>query len=249
MDKLEYVARSLQKSWRNVYESYAVNAIYQKVNNSELEIVTQQPVRLKEYKKPRRIDLYLPQLYLAIEVDEFYHNSPEQQERDREREQDIQDTVITDERIQFRRIELGDEHNLSKFNQQIDKVVAEIKERIAENGELKWYYDDELIKEIRDNRHYITTNDCFSTNCEIINLVYRLNFKGFQRAGYKDLWFPHLSDKIGDTLTNSGSWENFYNEDKTIIYERSVDSKKQAKKLSKDCAEDELNKLIRVVFL
>ena len=77
MDKLEYVARSLSRGTKKVYETFVINAIYQKVDNLNLEIVTQKEIKLKNGYSPL-IDLYLPQLKIAIEVDEGYHSKTAQ---------------------------------------------------------------------------------------------------------------------------------------------------------------------------
>lgn len=81
MNKFEYVARSLNRSNHNPFENYVVNAIYQKISNNELEIQTQESIKLSNGYTPR-IDLYLPQLKIAIEVDEGYHQNEAQKEHD-----------------------------------------------------------------------------------------------------------------------------------------------------------------------
>ena len=51
MNKLEYVARSLANGSKKVYETYVINAIYQKVNNPELEIQTQKNIYVEKEGK------------------------------------------------------------------------------------------------------------------------------------------------------------------------------------------------------
>lgn len=72
MDKLEYVARQLSRGTNKVYENYVINAIYQKVNNPNLKIETQKEIVLDNGYRPL-IDMFLPQLNIAIEVDERQH--------------------------------------------------------------------------------------------------------------------------------------------------------------------------------
>ena len=72
MDKLECVARQLSRGTNKVYENYVINAIYQKVNNPNLKIETQKEIVLDNGYRPL-IDMFLPQLNIAIEVDERQH--------------------------------------------------------------------------------------------------------------------------------------------------------------------------------
>lgn len=250
MNKLEYVARSLSKGTKKVYETYVINAIYQKVNNPELEIETQKYIKTFNYEK-RLIDLYLPQLRMAIEVDEGYHNNGDQILNDSKREKNIVNTAFRDSAgilIEFRRIRAFNV-SLDAINQSIDLLVEEIKNRISQFKNFKWIYGEDAIKAIKD-RGRITTDDCFSTNAEIINIVFDRNIKSWMKGGYKDLWFPVLSDydERLNARTSRASWINYFNQSKDIIFEKSNDSNKQ--KWKKQCTENDTNnKMIRIVFV
>lgn len=250
MNKLEYIARSLSNGSKKVYETYVINAIYQKVNNVELEIETQKYIKTFNYEK-RLIDLYLPQLRMAIEVDEGYHNSDVQIANDNQREQNIVKTAFRDSNgilIEFRRIKAFGV-SLDAINKSIDELVIEIKEKIKKFRNFKWYYGEELVDLIK-KRGKITTDDCFSTNAEIINLVYDRNIKSWMKGGYKDLWFPVLSDydEKSNARTSRASWINYFNPSKDIIFEKSNDSNKQEWKM-KYTEVDTINKATRVVFV
>ena len=67
MDKLEYVARSLSRGTNKKYETYVINAIYQKVNNPNLIIETQKEIKLENGYRPL-IDLFLPQLNIESKL-------------------------------------------------------------------------------------------------------------------------------------------------------------------------------------
>lgn len=75
--KLDYIVRSLSRGTNKKYETYVINSIWNKINNSEVEFVTQQYVKDSE-GNIRYIDMYFPQIKFAIEVDEWYHNSNDQ---------------------------------------------------------------------------------------------------------------------------------------------------------------------------
>lgn len=260
MTKLEYVARTLSKGNYKDYETYVINAIYQKVNNPELHIETQKGVRTtncKTFKKEiKLIDLYLPQLHIAVEIDEKYHQNDIQKLLDKERESSIQEAIIDDldNKIQFERIEIPYEnYGLEELNKRIDEVVEKIKLKIAKLKNLKWYFGQDFIKHIKETGR-ITQEDSFYQNYIIINLICGKNYKGWQQAyyeikettkeGYSGVWFPVIFEKEGKS---TNSWVNTYNEGKSIIYEKSNDKVKQSKKKN-ESIDDYNNKKRRIVF-
>lgn len=250
MNKLEYVARALSRGTNKKYETYVINAIYQKVNNPNLEIETQKVIRLEDGYSPL-MDLYLPQLKIAIEVDEHYHDSEQQTNHDLWREDCIKSQVresCIGDFIQFERVKVSN-GNLEEVNRRIDELVSLIKEKIDNRTEpLVWLSDAEKIEKIKE-RGTIEPDDCFSNNCQIINIVYGKNYKGWYKAIYKSLWFPVISDKKDDnSLTNTSSWQNFFNETNRIIYERSTS--KETNEVKKSWAnKDKENKTTRIVFV
>ena len=249
MNKLEYVARSLSKGVNKPLETYVINAIYQKVNNPELEIEVQKNI-ITLNNEQKRIDLYLPQLHIAIEVDEPYHNTENQKQSDKNREKNIQETVLRESpqnRIIFKRIK-AHSVTLEELNLQIDNLVEEIKTAISKKKNFKWYSEEEKIEIIKQNGQ-ITTNDTFSTNYQIINLVYNKSLKSWQRAGYNKIWFPVLSylDK-NYNLTATDSWVNYFDSSRDIIFEKSTNKTKQEKKII-EAEKDKQNKIERFVFV
>lgn len=250
MDKLEYIARSLSRDTNKKYETYVVNAIYQKIDNSNLMIETQKEIRIDNGYRPL-IAMFLPQLNIAIEVDEGYHSGEEQQKHDIWREESINSQVrmsCSGASIDFERVKAYD-ISLEDINKRIDEIVDLIKTRISKlTKPLEWKSKDEILQDII-KRGTIEIDDCFDTNVEIINLMYGKSFKGFQRAGYKGLWFPVISDVVDSkTLSNRASLQNFFNSTYSIIYERSVDESKQEEK-RKWSEIDKENKAKRIVFV
>ena len=131
MNKLEYVARSLSRGTNKKYETYVINAIYQKVNNPNLIIETQKEIKLENGYRPL-IDLFLPQLNIAIEVDEGYHANEEQYKHDIWREKSINSQIskpCIGDYIQFERV-IAHGVSLEEINMRIDEVVNLIKNKI-----------------------------------------------------------------------------------------------------------------------
>lgn len=250
MDKLEYVVRLLGRGTNKKYENYVINAIYQKVNNPNLIIETQKEIKLEDGYRPL-IDLFLPQLNIAIEVDEGYHASEKQHKHDIRRERSINSQVSKScfgEKIQFERV-IAYNVSFEEINSRIDEVVKLIKDKLdSRTIPILWKSNKEMFEDIK-KRGLIDLDDCFDSNFKIINLVYDCNYKTWRKACYRLLWFPVMSDKNeDDILTNCASWENFFNSTHSIIYERSINSFKNKQK-KKDSVLDKQNETIRVVFV
>lgn len=250
MDKLEYVARSLSRGTNKVYETYVINAIYQKVNNPNLIIETQKEIKLENGYRPL-IDLFLPQLNIAIEVDEGYHASEAQHNHDIWREKSINSQIskpCIGNSILFERV-IAHDVSLEEINTRIDEIVRLINSKIeSHTTPLVWKSKEELLEDIK-KRGTIELDDCFDSNVQIINLVYNRNYSGWQKATYRLLWFPVISDKDDDgTLTSRASWQNFFNQTHSIIYERADNSSLNERKKEWALA-DEQNSIVRVVFV
>lgn len=250
MDKLEYVARSLSRGTNKKYETYVINAIYQKVNNPNLIIETQKEIKLENGYRPL-IDLFLPQLNIAIEVDEGYHANEEQHKHDIWREKSINSQIskpCIGDYIQFERV-IAHDVTLEEINARIDEIVNLIKDKINSRiVPLLWKSKEEILDDIK-KRGTIELDDCFDSNVQIINLVYNRNYSGWQKAGYRLLWFPVISDKgENEFLTSRASWQNFFNSTHSIIYERSDDSHINENK-KKWAIIDKQNETIRIVFV
>jgi very-short-patch-repair endonuclease len=255
-NKLEYVARSLSKGTTKKYETYVVNSIYNKLNNFELEIVTQQHVVTK-LKETKYIDLYFPQLKIAVEVDEFYHNNGQQILRDNERVSNIKDavmntTIIGDSEIQFIRIKVYDSFDLEKLDKQISDCVELIKEKIknyeATYGQLKWIYSmNDRLNQIKERRKIII-GDSFESMVDILSLFGK-KVNGWQRCTFNTekglIWSPTLSF---DGKSDRNGWVNTISKDLTEIYEAGVENSTHRKTQS-GVDWDKQNCSTRIVFL
>jgi very-short-patch-repair endonuclease len=237
---LHYLAKTLSRTKRKDYENYVINAIWNRVGNLDLKPVSQQYIDRKDENEGHYfIDLYFPQLNLAIEVDEPPHAGKEG--NDKERELAIID-VIRQRRKQgttFKRIVLydrneGDEkihwRELSDVEQQIDVLVHEIKSMIAVKPlepvvELspKEYYRERTAITIDDPCDFSTINEAcntlFGTNYQSQGpkkVYFTPNtFKEMGLGNYK-VWFPKLV--IAGKAASKG-WKNQMTPDGKEIWE------------------------------
>lgn len=220
------------------------------MNNPNLIIETQKEIRLENGYRPL-IDLFLPQLNIAIEVDEDYHANEAQHNHDVWREKSINSQIskpCIGDSIQFERVKAYNV-SLEEINERIDEIVKLIKNRIASRATpLVWKSKEELLDDIK-KRGTISMDDCFDSNVQIINLVYNRNYSGWQKSTYRLLWFPVISeiDKDG-ILTSRASWQNFFNQTHSIIYER-VDNSSLNERKKEWALADEQNGAVRVIFV
>ncbi len=142
----------------------------------------------------------MPQLNIAIEVDEGYHANEEQHKHDIWREKSINSQIskpCIGDYIQFERV-IAHDVSLEEINKRIDEVVNLIKIKInSRTTPLTWKSREEQLKDIQQ-RGTIELDDCFASNCEIINIAYDKNYSGWRKASYKLLWFPVMSVKEDD---------------------------------------------------
>jgi hypothetical protein len=72
MNKTDYILKSLQKISHKKWELFVISRIIHKLDDPEIEFVTQQLVRLPDGRRALT-DLYFPQLSIHLEVDERHH--------------------------------------------------------------------------------------------------------------------------------------------------------------------------------
>ena len=83
-----------------------------------------------------------------------------------------------------------------------------------------WKTKDELFNDIKE-KGLIELDDCFDSNVQIINLLYKKHYTGWQKATYRLLWFPVISEKDDEGMpTSRATWQNFFNQTHSIIYEK-----------------------------
>lgn len=92
MDKKEYLIKTFSRTNRKDRENFVLNALWNRLdsklrpNNINLMPVTQKYVRFVKSNRYALIDLYFPQLNIAVEVDEKHHDKRTKEDERREKE-------------------------------------------------------------------------------------------------------------------------------------------------------------------
>lgn len=209
MNILEYNLNQLSKTKGKKYENYVISRIIHGINHFEdIKFITQQYVK-KTADGYYFTDLFFPQFELHIEIDENFHNSEDNVEKDKLRELEI----IEATNHKFIRINISDlEFDINKINNQIDEIIKEIIYLRSKSNFKPWKIDDEFINESKKQhffeKGYIQTND----NIRFRKIVDGCNFfgqdvRGMQKGWIRSkkyfgyyLWFPKFY--------NNSEWDN-----------------------------------------
>lgn len=227
MSKRNYILRSLTKATHKREESYVINRLYTLLNNDELEFVTQQLVITKNKDgkiENRLIDMYFPQINVAIEIDENYHNSDWQSKLDTNRELNIKNSlenslIAKDTPIEFIRIVMKDLQDITSLNKRIKEVSDKINLLINKMGTpLSWIFDEDDNIAIIKERKVLHRGDEFSSMVKLLE-VFGFNYKGYMKCTKSvmdgQVWSPTLSF-AGESRDG---WVNEVSPDLTEIHE------------------------------
>lgn len=258
--KRDYLVKTLSRTKRKDYENYVINAIYHKLNNLNIKPVSQQYVKRTD-NSYALLDLYFPQLNIAIECDEKYHKNKENQMADINREIDVYDklTAISENKLDIIRIDVVE--SIDNINLQIDKAVSKILNKYNMIGSPKWIIEDSctvVAKQgyirVSDNLEFYRIADiakAFNRKCGVRSCTFNVI------KGKSFVWCPKLAvkDDYGKFVQSSKNWNNLISEDRTEIIEEYTDSKistknryeKMFSKLTPKQREEKFNK-IRYVF-
>ena len=238
-NRLDYLAYMLNvRTNRKAYENFIVNAIYAKVGDPGLIPVTQQYVKSINKERPYYLlDLYFPQLNYGIEIDERHHNSKENKEADKVREEDIKAAIqCKEERIQLYTPD-DRKRSIEEIERDINSVVATIKQKIKEEGGVQWVTNTQMKEAVIQRRVFKDTDEAdYKGITEIYNIC------GGRRTGsgsgdatalrkcyitmnrYYKLWVPRLAIIVNGIPKNtSNGYENYLSEDHSTITEICVD--------------------------
>ena len=237
-DKKLYLIRTLSRTKRKDYENYVINAIWHKIGNNNLEVVSQQYVEDKNNKDRSHyfIDLYFPSLNIGIECDEAHHET--QVKEDKEREVSIFDILYelkSDKGFKLIRIDVS--KSFDDLTKSIDDAVEIIKQKIGELNPPKWTVESAETYYKEKDRIAITDRKGFSSIRKTCNVLFNTKyneksngassayftpntFKGTDLAEYK-VWFPQLAiktkedneikdenEKIKSNAATSSGWNN-----------------------------------------
>lgn len=226
--KAEYILRSLTKIRNKRWEYFVVSRIYHKLDDDDIEFITQQLVRLPNGRRALT-DMYFPQFDLHLEVDEGHHLREFNAEADEYRSRDIVlvtkhgierilVALIVDGQARERPLQLV-KHDVDAF---VEKVRAYKTTQVQQGIFRPWNFDDRYSPKQYIDRGYVAVAD---------NVVFRLQADalrcfGFEGEGYqRAVWKIH--DDSGDVvwfprLYSHGVWENEISPDGKFIYERAT---------------------------
>lgn len=131
----DIITRMLAKIAHKPIESYVINRIWHRLNDIRVRFVLQQYVRRKDGYA--YADLYLPQIGLLVEINEDYHADKEQERRDAIRNKEIADATNAEVKVIYAYDPNDKEKSplsLEEINERVDKLVEEIRQRIANEG-------------------------------------------------------------------------------------------------------------------
>ena len=223
MNKTEYILRSLSRIRHKKWEYFVVSRIIHRIDDRDIEFVTQQQVRLPDGTW-KLTDLFFPQFGIHLEVDEPPHLSRKRE--DLRREQDI--ILATSHRIE--RLKVLDEAEAEKSLDQIcseadefaEKILRE-KEMMLASGEfLPWDLESRYLSAPVIERGYLDVADNVTFRVQ----VEALRCFGFQGNGWqKGAW--KIPDKTNDwvwfpRLYSHHIWKNELTPDGQHIFQRAA---------------------------
>lgn len=239
MDKKEYIANQLKKTFGKKYENYCVTRIINKLDNLNVRFITQQMFK-RDGEEIALADLYFPQVNVWVEIDESQHLN--QAEEDRIRTQEViknnirsklknLEEVVYIELEEPERINIFDKNRIitiEEINKRIDDIVEKINTRILELGDrfVPWVnvYNtaDEFVKkqsiEKNDNAKFRTLQDV----SELFNKGYHGNQLAYFNVSKEDneyAWCPKL--KLNEDDFKNNLYENEISDDGIYIFESS----------------------------
>jgi hypothetical protein len=249
MDKKEYIVNQLRKTVHKKYENYCITRIINKLDNLEIQFITQQLFK-RNNKKIALADLYFPQINTYVEIDESYHLKNKDNDMRRTIEIKNNDEIIKrkiqnleeiiTQPITELRIKADDSVTIDELNTNIDNVVEEINRRIKSLGNnfIAW----NLVN--NDYNYYINKKNIklsdkakFSTIQEVSEL-FNKGYNGMQKCYFcvdkkhnVYVWCPKLKLSADDYINLP--YENEITDDGKYILES-----------AKESNEEFLNKLI-----
>ena len=248
-NKTDFILRSLAKIRHKRWEMFVVSRILHRLDDVDIEFVTQQLVRLPD--RHALTDLYFPQFGLHLEVDEGHHLEPVNVENDELRLRAIVEATAHD----VARIPVVVDQDGVKVERPLEDICKDVEafiERIRtlkESGQrdgtfLPWDFEERYRPEPHIAKGYVSVADGVLFKYQIDALrCFGFTGEGWQRGAWriKDgsgdwVWFPRLYPH--------GMWNNELSEDGSTIYERALGEEGRASiaKQLKDTSGD------RIVF-
>lgn len=219
--ELDYYARMLQKIQTKKHEVYAISRILHRLDDPEIELITQQAVHSDAGLA--LLDLYLPQFGIAVEVDELHHFSAQGKDADKAREQRVLELTSLD----FVRLGIGALHTRDDFRRTVDSFIDDVRRRkqtaVSAGSFAPFSYRSRHNPEHWIARGRLTIDD--EAQMQRMHHVTRLfghQHKHWQRATLRlederQVWMPYLAQEGSPRRTD---WDNRLLDDGRTIVER-----------------------------
>lgn len=219
--ELDYYARMLQKIQTKKHEVYAISRILHRLDDPEIELVTQQAVHTGEGLA--LLDLYLPQFGIAVEVDELHHFSAQGKNADKAREQRILDLAS----LEFVRLGIGSLRSRDEFRLAVDGFIDDIRRRkqaaVSAGSFAPFSYGSRHDPEHWIARGRLTIDDeAQMQRMHHVTRMFGYRHKHWQRATLRlkdgrQVWMPYLAQEGSPRRTD---WDNRLLDDGRTIVER-----------------------------
>lgn len=220
--ELDYFARMLQKIQTKKHELYAISRILHRLDDPEIELVTQQAVHTTDGLA--LLDLYLPQFGIAVEVDELHHFSAQGKDADRAREQRVLDLAS----LEFVRLGIGSLQTRDEFRSTVDHFIEDVRRRkqaaISTGSFAPFSYGSRHDPEHWIARGRLTIDDeAQMQRMRDVTRLFGYRHKHWQRASLRlgdgrQVWMPYLAQEGSPQRTD---WDNrLLDEGRTIVERR-----------------------------
>lgn len=242
INKNKYVLKSLRKIAHKEWELFVVSRIIHKLDDPEIDFVTQQLVRLPNNRRALT-DLYFPQFNIHLEVDEGHHFRNDSDKggefeyvpEDELRENDIVQItghevhrIPACEHLDGQIVDRDYQDVADDVDKFVDFIKAEKQKKLAhglfEPWDFEARYDPQRV--IQKGKFSTADNVLFRTQVDAMR-CFGFTGKGWQRGAWEIpdgsgdmLWFPRLYPH--------GMWHNELIESGTMISERAINDEGRA---------------------
>lgn len=227
--KRDYLIRTFSRTKRKDYENYILTAIWHKLGRMDIQPVTQQYIKRADGRYAL-VDLYFPQLHIAIECDETHHIA--NAELDSVRTLKMKEALAAyDEMEDFELIRIPAYESIMSIEENIAKAVETIKEKISEKiseGIFKAWDSRPAVEVARDNK-LLRVEDrlSFRTIADICRCFGKDNppiRTGYFPIGHDyQFWGPHFYvDAEDNPLPNNGRCTNSRSDDWEHIFQENA---------------------------
>lgn len=222
--EVDFHSRMLRSIRGKRYEVYAISRVIHLLDDPEIELVTQQPVRL-ENGNLALLDLYLPQFNVGVEVDELHHFSEGSQEADKVREQ----AIVSVASNSIRRIRVEDASSLTTLKREVDELIGDIRQMkvdaIASGDFIPFVYGNRYDPSHWRSEGAVTTADDIQMHSMVdVLALFGKHVEHWQRGVYRlsdtlQVWMPTLAQ---EGMSSRSDWKNTLSRDELTIVEEQL---------------------------